>query len=97
MSGESSSDLRLPLDLLIILDVETLEDALVCEYAVEYENEIKFCKNEDDLSMVIEDMDGAKYYKIDDIELDRIQAIIDLLNRSEEDPILSHILDRIVR
>lgn len=97
MKDSSSSDLRLPLDLLIILDVETLEEAMTSEYAVEYESEIRFCKNDTDLATVIEDMEDARYYKVDEIEHDRIQAIIDLLNKAEEDPLLGHILDRIVR
>jgi hypothetical protein len=81
----------------MILDTDTLEEALVSEWAVEYECEIRFCKNNDDLAVVLEELEGAKYYKIDEIEFDRIQAIIDLLNRAEEDPILGHLLDRIVR
>ena len=91
------SDIRLPLDLLLILDTEDLEHALNCEYAIEYEQEIQFCKDDDELQEIIEDMDNPKYYKIDDIENDRIQAIIDLLNKSEEDVMLGRILDRIVR
>jgi hypothetical protein len=91
------SEIRLPLDLLLILDTDDLENALNCKYAVEYEQEIQFCKNDDELQEIIEDMDSPKYYIIDDIEFDRIQAIIDLLNKSEEDILLSRILDRIVR
>lgn len=89
--------IRLPLDLLLVLDVDELELALTGKYAVEYEQEIQFCKNDEDLKELIEDMDNPKYYEIDDIELDRIQAVIDLLNKSEDDAILSHIIDRIVR
>jgi hypothetical protein len=94
---DSSSDFRLPLDLLLIHDVETLEDALKCQYAVEHENEIQFCKDKDELEAIIEDLEGAKYYTIDDIESDRIEAIIDLLNLAEKDNLLGHVLDRIVR
>lgn len=97
MAGESSIDVRLPLDLLLILDADVLEEALTCKYAVEHEFEIQFCKNDEDLEATIEDLEGAKYYVIDDIEHDRIQAIIDLLNLAEENAILGHVLDRIVR
>ena len=89
--------IRLPLDLLLVLDVEDLEDALHSEYAVECEQEIQFCKDSNDLKELIEEMDNPKYYQIDDIELDRIQAIIELLNKAEDDKLLSHIIDRIVR
>lgn len=91
------TDIRLPLDLLLILDVEILEEGLSSKYAVEYENEITFCKDQDDLDETICDMDNPNYYPIDEIELDRIQAIIELLNRAENDNILGHILDRVVR
>lgn len=97
MAGDSSSDVRLPLDLLIIHDVDVLEEALTCKYAVEHEHEIQFCKDDEDLEATIEDLEGVKYYTIDDIEHDRIQAIIDLLNMAEENAILGHVLDRIVR
>jgi hypothetical protein len=89
--------IRLPLDLLLVLDVDELEEALTSQYAVEYDQEIQFCKNHDDLIELIEDMDNPKYYEIDEIELDRIQAVIDLLNKSEDDQFLSHIINRIVR
>jgi hypothetical protein len=92
-----SSELRLPLDLLLIHDVDSLEEALSCRYAVEHENEIQFCKNDEDLQEALADLEGYKYYTIDDIETDRIQAIIDLLNHAENDNLLGHILDRIVR
>ena len=88
---------RLPLDLLLIHDVEDLEESLNCKWAVEHEHEIFFCQTDDDLEDLVLDFETYVYYKIDDIETDRIQAIIDLLNRAEEDNILSHILDRIVR
>ncbi len=91
------SDIRLPLDLLLILDTEDLEHALNCKYAVEYEQEIQFCQDDDELHDMLEDMDNPNYYRIDDIESDRIQAIIDLLNKSEEDAVLGRIIDRIVR
>lgn len=93
----NSSELRLPLDLLLIHDVDSLEEAILCKYAVEHENEIIFCKTDEDLQETISDLEGHKYYTIDDIETDRIQAIIDLLNRAEIDDVLGHILDRIVR
>ncbi len=89
--------IRLPLDLLLVLDVDELEQALISKYAIEYDQEIQFCKDDDDLAELIEDMDNPKYYEMDDIELDRIQAVIDLLNKAEVDSILSHIIDRIVR
>lgn len=88
---------RLPLDLLLIHDVEDLEESLTCKWAVEHEHEIFFCPTDDDLQDLVLDFEKYSYYKIDEIETDRIQAIIDLLNRAEEDKILSHILDRIVR
>lgn len=88
---------RLPLDLLLIHDVEDLEESLTCKWAVEHEHEIFFCQTDDDLEDLVLDFENYSYYKIDEIEIDRIQAIIDLLNRAEVDNILSHILDRIVR
>jgi hypothetical protein len=94
---EPSSDFRLPLDLLLILDAETLEEALNCKYAVEHENEIQFCRDDDDLHATVEELDGAKFYTIDEIETDRIEAIIELLNMAEHDNLLGHVLDRIVR
>lgn len=97
MASESSNELRLPLDLILIHDVDSLEEALHCKYAVEHENEIQFCRDDAALQDIVEDLEGVKYYTIDDIETDRIQAVIDLLNRAEEDSTLSHILDRIVR
>lgn len=89
--------LRLPLDLLLIHDVESLEEALICKYAIEHEQEIQFCKDDEELKEVIEDLENPKYYEIDEIELDRIKAIIELLNKAEEDSILGHIIDRIIR
>lgn len=89
--------LRLPLDLLLIHDSEDLEESISCKWAVEHEQEIFFCKDDDDLQDLIQDFEKYKYYKIDEIELDRIKAVIDLLNKSETDNFLSHILDRIVR
>lgn len=91
--------LHLPLDLLLLHDVDALEDALSCKYAVEHEQEIQFCEDDDDLQSILEDLDpeSVKYYEIDEIESDRINAIIDLLNKAEEDNILGHILDRIIR
>lgn len=95
--SEPSSDFRLPLDLLLIHDVESLEEALNCKYAVEHENEIQFCRDEDVLHTTIEDLEGVKYYTIDEIESDRIEAIIQLLNMAENDTMLGHVIDRIVR
>lgn len=89
--------IRLPLDLLLIHDVETLEEALHCRYAVEHEHEINFCKNDTELQEFIEDLENYVYYEIDEIELDRIHAIIDLLNMAEDNNILGHVIDRIVR
>jgi hypothetical protein len=89
--------LRLPLDLLLIHDSEDLEDALTSKWAIEHEHEIFFCKTDDDLKDLIQDFENYKYYEIDDIESDRIKAVIDLLNKAETDNMLSHILDRIVR
>jgi hypothetical protein len=91
------SYVRLPLDLLLIQDVDILEEALHCKYAVEHEGDIKFCKNDDDLDEFLLELEDYKYYEIDDIEHERINAIIDLLNKAENDTILGHILDRIVR
>lgn len=93
----SSAGLRLPLDLIIIHDVEDLEEALSAKWAVEHEHEIYFCQTDDDLEDLVQDFEKYVYYKIDEIEIDRIQAVIDLLNKAEEDNMLSHILDRIVR
>jgi len=92
------SDIRLPLDLLLCNDVDSLEEALISKYAVEFECEIFFCKNKSDLKAMLEEYgDNANWYPIDEIENDRIKAIIDLLNLSEENGVLGHILDRIVR
>lgn len=96
--SDISDDIRLPLDLLLIHDVESLEDALECQYAVEHEAEIFFCQNDESLEALKEDLgEDVKYYTIDDIENDRIRAVIDLLNKSEEYAFLGHIIDRIVR
>lgn len=98
MAAEKNYEgIRLPLDLILIHDVESLEDALLSKYAVEHEQEIFFIKNDEDLQEFIEDLDSPIYYELDDIEFDRIKAVIDLLNRCENDHILSHIVDRIVR
>lgn len=94
---EQQRGIRLPLDLIIVHDSEDLEEALSCKWAVEHEQEIFFCKTDDDLADLVLDFDRYVYYQIDEIELDRIQAIIDLLNQAENDNVLSHILDRIVR
>jgi hypothetical protein len=92
------NEIRLPLDLLLCHDVESLEEALVSKYAIEFECEIFFCKNKSDLKSMLEEYgENARWYQIDEIENDRIRAVIDLLNLSEENSLLSHILDRIVR
>lgn len=88
---------RLPLDLIIIHDVEDLEEALSAKWAVEHEHEIYFCQTDDDLEDLVQDFEKYIYYKIDEIEIDRIQAVIELLNKAEDDNLLGHILDRIVR
>ena len=64
---------------------------------MEHEQEIFFCQTDDDLTDLVQDFEQYKYYRIDDIENDRIRAVIDLLNKAEIDNTLSHILDRIVR
>lgn len=93
-----NDDIRLPLDLLLINDVETLEEALICKYAVEHEAEIFFCKSSEILQEMKDELgDSIKSYSIDSIENDRIQAVIDLLNLAETDNYLSHLLDRMVR
>lgn len=100
IEGDEKKDhvgIRLPLDLLLIHDSEDLEEALNAKWAVEHEHEIFFCQTDDDLEDLVTDFESYVYYNIDEIESDRIKAIIDLLNRAEEDNILSHILDRIVR
>jgi hypothetical protein len=96
---EKTYGTRLPLDLLLILDVSDLDEALICKYALEHENEIQFCRNDEDLKETLSELedDEAVYYEIDEIEHDRIQAVIDLLNKAEADNILGHILDRVVR
>lgn len=93
----STIGLRLPLDLILVHDVDDLEEALTAKWAVEHEHEIYFCQTDDDLEDLVQDFEQYKYYRIDDIENDRIQAVIDLLNKAEVDNMLSHILDRIVR
>lgn len=89
--------IRLPLDLLLIHDAEDLEEALTSKWAVEHEGEIFFCQNDDDLEDLVLDFENYVYYEIDEIETDRIKAIIELLSRAEDDNILGHIIDRIVR
>lgn len=94
---QKENSIRLPLDLLLVLDVEELENAMNCQYAIEHENEIEFCKTKDELDIIIEDYEDYDWYEIDEIEYDRINAVIDLLNKAEDDAILGHILDRVVR
>lgn len=90
--------IRLPLDLLLTHDVDDLENALTATFAVEFEHEIYFCHSQDDLNGLLEDFgDDARWYAIDDIELDRVEAIIELLNKAEDDRFLGRLLDRIVR
>jgi len=93
-----SDDIRLPLDLLLINDVDSLENALDAKYAVEHEAEIFFCQNDESLQALKDDLgEDIKFYEIDVVENDRIKAVIELLNKSEEDLFLGHIIDRIVR
>jgi hypothetical protein len=93
-----NDEIRLPLDMLLIHDVDDLEEALFAKFAVEFECEIHFCKNKTDLdSLILEFGDDAKWYAIDTIENDRIRAVIDLLNMAENNKMLGHIIDRIVR
>ena len=94
---ESSNGVRLPLDLLLIHDVEDLEEALRSKWAVESDGEIIFLMNKKDLEEFVLDLDEYKYYGIDEIEHDRIRAVIDLLNKAEDDNILDHIINRLVR
>lgn len=90
--------IRLPLDLLFTSDSDDLENALTCEWAVEHEAEIFFCKDSKELKVLKEDLGtDIRYYKIDEIETDRIQAVIDVLSLCEEDKNLSHLIDRLVR
>jgi len=91
--------LRLPLDLLLVHDVETLEtEALHSKFAVQFECELYFCRSKEDLDALLEEYgDDAIWYQVDSIEYDRIGAIIDLLNMAEEQQYLGHVLDRIVR
>ena len=91
--------IRLPLDLLMSLDVDTLENALSCQYALEHESEIFFCESGIELKRMKEDLgeENVVFYTIDDIEYDRIQAVIDLLNYCEENNVVGHLVDRMVR
>lgn len=92
------SYLRLPLDLLLIHDVEALEESINCKYAIENDGEIIFCHDTDELEdYQMEFGDNMKFYQMDEIERDRIKAVIDLLNKAEEDNYLGHLLDRLVR
>lgn len=91
-------EIRLPLDMLLINDVESLEDALHARYAVEFECEIFFCRRKSDLNELLSAYgEDAKWYELDTIENDRIRAVIDLLNMAENNKILGHVIDRIVR
>ena len=94
---ETKIGVRLPLDLLLIKDTDELELAQNAKWAVEHEGDIYFCDTDDDLQDLILDFEKFVYYQIDEIEIDRIQAIIDLLSIAEKEQMLSHILDRIVR
>lgn len=97
IADESNSGLRLPLDLLLIHDVEDLEESLRSKWAVESDGEIIFFMNKKDLEEYILELEEYKYYGIDEIEHDRIRAVIDLLNKAEDDNILDHIINRLVR
>lgn len=90
---------RLPLDLLMSSDVDTLETALSCQYALEHESEIFFCEGALELKRMKEDLgeENVIFYTIDDIEYDRIQAVIDLLNLCEDNAVVGHLIDRMVR
>ena len=91
-------ELRLPLDLLLIHDVEDLEDSLRSKYAIEHKSELIFCKTEDELNdYKLEFGEDVKYYEMDEIETDRIQAVIDLLNLGEEQSYFGHLIDRLVK
>jgi hydrogenase maturation factor len=97
LADESNSGLRLPLDLLLIHDVEDLEEALRAKWAVESDGEILFISNKKDLEEYLSDLEEYKYYSIDEIEHDRIRAVIDLLNKAEDDALLDHIINKLVR
>jgi PHD/YefM family antitoxin component YafN of YafNO toxin-antitoxin module len=97
LADESNNGIRLPLDLLLVHDVEDLEEALRSKWAVESDGEIIFLLNKKDLEEYVLDLDEYKYYSIDEIEHDRIRAVMDLLNKAEDDNILDHIINRLVR
>lgn len=91
-------DIRLPLDMLLLNDVDSLEDALSSKYALEFECEIYFCRTKKQIKeLLLEFGEDVKWYEIDDIENDRIRAAIDLLNMAEENQYISHIVDRLVK
>ena len=97
ITEDSTTGLRLPLDLLLIHDVDDLEDSLTSKWVVESDGEISFHRSDSDLEGFVEDLDEFKYYQLDDIEHDRIRAAIELLNKAEDDNFLDHILNRLVR
>lgn len=37
MNSSNFDGIRLPLDLLLVLDVDELDDALTCKFAIEYD------------------------------------------------------------
>jgi hypothetical protein len=92
-----SDDIRLPLDMLLIHDVEMLEYSLVCKFAMEFESEIYFCKTKSELKDFIREHEDVRWYEIDDIEHDRIRAVMDLLNMAETNQTLGTIIDRLVK
>lgn len=97
MDDIQASELRLPLDLLLVHDVETLETAITAAFAIEADGEIYFCRDQSELDGYLDTYPTSKWYEVDSIESDRVRAVIDLLNKADEDPLLDHILDRIVR
>lgn len=93
-----TDDIRLPLDMLLLNDVDTLEDSLNSKYALEFECEIYFCRTKKEINEMLSEFgDDVKWYEIDSIENDRIRATIDLLNMAEENKYISHIVDRLVK
>jgi hypothetical protein len=91
-------EIRLPLDLLIVSDAEDLENGISSKYAVINEAELIFCKDEEELEDLKKDLgESVRIMEMDEIETDRIRAVIDLLTKAEEDNYLSHLLDRMVR
>ena len=92
-----SDYIRLPLDLLLIHDVEMLEYSLLCKYAMEFESEIYFCRTKAELKDFLQEHDDVRWYEIDDIEHDRIYAVMELLNMAESNKTLGALIDRLVK